>query len=130
VVAPGVRGVLAGASEARPAAQEKALTARWVWIYALLDPRDWTAHYVGRTCNPARRERAHRKPRGNSRTVAWKAELRRAGLAPELFTLQRVEPRDSPAAERRWISAGRRAGWPLTNAKGGGGRLPVRRGGA
>lgn len=89
--------------------------------YALLDPRDGKARYVGRTDSPETRRQAYLRFRRNNCTPTirpWISELRALGMQP---TFEVLEGDD----ERAWILKLRAAGAPLLNkAPGGGGRPP------
>ncbi len=72
------------------------------YIYALIDPRTSARKYVGRTCDLARRQSQHCNPEYRerdqagylrpNRKVMWIMELRAAGLRPEMYVLETVDP--------------------------------------
>ena len=99
-------------------------------IYALHDPRDGLARYVGVTSDPCVRLRSHlssaRSAEAYSKLAtdaraAWICELARAGLAPTLDVLEVVEAERHHGApnqaERRWMARLLAQGHPLLNAK-------------
>lgn len=65
-------------------------------VYALRDPRDGRARYVGRSSRPEARRRAHLARAHSPRLRAWIEELRAVGLEPELALLD-------GGTEREWI---------------------------
>lgn len=91
-------------------------------IYALIDPRDGTERYVGRTIvDLGVRLSGHlteARPKSDvySRKVAWLRDLIAAGLRPKVRLLEDTPIRDL-GAEQRWILRLSRAGAPLTNEK-------------
>lgn len=78
----------------------------YVAIYALVDPRDGTCRYIGKTTNPARRQMQHEKSRRrcNPHLRSWLVELRAYGHAPRLVVVDWVSPARWPEAEKRWIA--------------------------
>lgn len=87
-------------------------------IYGLLDPRDRSLRYIGKT--HLRRE--HRLQRHTDRAIegrtapvsAWIRTLHEEGLKPHIFVLQRIPPDDDwRAAEREAIERWRT--WPKAN---------------
>ncbi|MDE3230491.1 MAG: GIY-YIG nuclease family protein [Chloroflexota bacterium] len=62
------------------------------YIYSLLDPRDGTARYIGRTCDPKRRLSQHCAPErlAQSAKADWVRELRDLGLRPRLRILETI----------------------------------------
>jgi hypothetical protein len=103
---------------------------RRTWtIYALVDPRDGTRRYVGRTSNLAGRVAGHRtawRSGGASPgkvLSAWLAGLHASGRWPfRVDVLGEVRSfGGAKRAEAKWIRKGMTEGWPLTNAHPGGG---------
>lgn len=96
-------------------------------IYALVDPRDDSVRYVGRTVSALRvRLSAHvtdartylfeGKPQNcTSRKAAWVRELKAAGQQPRIRLLARVRIDQGVEAERQWIAMLLEAGAPLVN---------------
>lgn len=95
-------------------------------IYGLVDPRDGSIRYVGRTANVKSRYAAHCSlgvwwRADNQRRRAWLEELQDRKLKPLLTELEAVPTFEAAvAAEERWIAKGRAEGWPLTNGHGSG----------
>jgi group I intron endonuclease len=93
-------------------------------IYALVDPRDGSWRYVGKSSSGLKRPRAHgfasNVKRGCHRS-SWIRNLQDYGLA---YDIEILEELDAKAllndAEREWIAACRRAGVDLTNHTDGG----------
>lgn len=86
-----------------------------VAIYVLIDPRDMTVRYVGRSMNPKARLYFHVSKVGvgrpSSRSITlWTGELRGLGLRPSLVMIECCTRRSYPAAERGWIAYYRRRG--------------------
>lgn len=93
------------------------------FIYGLIDPRDRTLRYVGKTEVGMSRPLEHAKGRGNRKLTNWIRSLRRAGLAYEVAVLER-EPKDIDDSEKFWISLARaEAPTRVTNILEGGGGL-------
>lgn len=86
------------------------------YIYALIDPRDNLAHYVGLTgMTPTRRLADHLTDRGGAK-AEWLTGLLDAAFMPSFVVLQKAD--DVEQAQMReawWISTGEMLGWPLTN---------------
>jgi NUMOD3 motif len=96
-------------------------------IYALLDPRDWSIRYVGKTRRTLGvRLSAHMTTRsGGWHRDRWVAKLRRLGLRPSISLVQEVPDADADGAERYWISYFRLVGCALTNGTAGGDGGPM-----
>lgn len=76
-----------------------------VAVYALLDPRDNTVRYVGKTTCPELRLREHIESAGNqSRRCRWIADLVAHGMEPTMVILDRVSAARWEHVERRWIA--------------------------
>jgi hypothetical protein len=88
-------------------------------IYALIDPRTGKAHYIGRTANVQARRTNHQdisSKSGNPAKRAWVAELRKAGLRPELKVLTGSnDHREAIRLENEYIRRYAAEGHPLTN---------------
>lgn len=93
-----------------------------IYIYVLIDPRNLTNRYIGKTDKLKTRYRTHcRKQHENNYRAHWLSELRAFGLKP---IMEVVETCDESIWERReqwWIAYGRFLEWPLTNLAAGGG---------
>jgi hypothetical protein len=73
-------------------------------IYALIDPRDQTVRYIGKTTDPTRRLYEHTTNKSSAREVKpWIAELIAAGLAPTMEVLDRASLEEWERAEQYWI---------------------------
>jgi hypothetical protein len=77
-----------------------------ILIYALVDPRNGKAHYVGQTSDRSRRLSSHIREQWikNTDKARWIRELGELGLEPEMRSLERVDWMEAGAAERRWIN--------------------------
>ena len=73
-----------------------------VAIYALVDPRDETVRYVGKSVDPTLRLAYHVEDR-RGRKGAWIAELKDDGLVPRMEILDRANWSEWEIAEQRWI---------------------------
>lgn len=96
-------------------------------IYALLDPRDRTIRYIGKTVSePLRRWKSHLWQPSHTYKWFWICALKLRGLKPVWQTLEVVPiSEDWEARERAWIARGHAEGWPLTNLTDGGDGWPV-----
>lgn len=80
-----------------------------VTVYGLVDPRDDSVRYVGKTENSlsSRYSYHYRRSldgRDQSRKAAWIKSLDAAGLKPEIEVLEIVGQDDWQEAERNWIA--------------------------
>jgi hypothetical protein len=75
------------------------------YIYALKDPRDGRARYVGKSDNPRGRYSAHLKchTQMTSKKDKWVAELRAVRLKPVLERLEEVPRAAWEDREQWWI---------------------------
>lgn len=94
-------------------------------VYGLTDPRTGGIRYVGRSSTGLARPRAHFKALESetdlSHRVRWLRVLQRLGLSYGIIILEHCRNKDHLyEAEERWILAGRRLGWELTNSTAGG----------
>jgi DNA-binding XRE family transcriptional regulator len=91
-------------------------------IYSLIDPRDNTTRYVGRSDDVQYRLYQHLQGIGDSRqTKRWIRELLQQGLAPRLEILETIEVADNQQArvcerEEYWIGVKLRQGCNLLNS--------------
>lgn len=86
-------------------------------IYALVDPRDYRFYYVGLTSDPKRRYLEHRDGRSYGQVWQRSKELKAAGIALMMVTLE-TQP-DVPQAieaETRSIALLRSLGYALVNS--------------
>ena len=80
-----------------------------VWIYALVDPRDQSVRYVGRSRHPIVRFYGHVSKGtlayagANKRLYGWIEDLATAGVRPMLLLIERVPMKSAGDGERRWI---------------------------
>lgn len=91
------------------------MTARRVWIYALVDPRDMLPRYVGQSRNPTARYDGHTSSTTTNAMRPWRRDVFAAGLMPHMLLLERVLEPQALFTEGRWIDEGKRRGWPLLN---------------
>ena len=83
------------------------------YIYGLIDPRDRSLFYVGKSNRPHARLRQHiNEARGSSKHAKSIRilEILDAGSEPELVVLESIEQSGSVVAEERWIAAYRSRG--------------------
>jgi hypothetical protein len=72
-------------------------------IYALVDPHDpERVRYVGRTCDPVGRYRAH-SVEGSNGVAKWMAQVTAAGRTPVMLLLERCACAEAEARELHWI---------------------------
>lgn len=103
------------------------MTDRPTIIYALLDPRDASVRYIGKTVSePLRRWASHLCQLSRTYKWFWICALKIEGLKPAWQTLEVIPAgEDWEARERAWIARGRAEGWPLTNLTDGGDGWPA-----
>lgn len=97
-------------------------------IYLLIDPRDGTGHYIGKTIQnpPQKRLRQHIMNPATDNLAEWVNELQENALKPELEILETVPPdADWRASEIYWIRYGLSQGWSLKNKASGGDNYPI-----
>jgi hypothetical protein len=97
----------------------------YVSIYALLDPRDQRARYIGQTTKTLpKRLSAHlseaRRERARSYRVRWIQSLLSHGVEPSIRELCRVEPTMADSTEIRLIASYKKTGHRLVNGTPGG----------
>jgi DNA-binding transcriptional regulator YiaG len=82
-------------------------------VYGIIDPRDRTLIYVGRSRDPQARLRQHIVEKRSSQhpLPPRLRDIIAAGLYPELVILNTPDAGDAVAAEERWIAAGRTNGY-------------------
>lgn len=98
------------------------------YIYALIDPRDKTKYYIGKTIQhpPQKRLRQHLLKPATDNLAEWVDELKQVGITPEMDVLESVPPdADWRAAEIYWIRYGLAQGWCLRNRASGGDNYPL-----
>lgn len=102
--------------------------SRTTYIYALVDPRDQTCQYIGKTIQqpPRNRLRQHLLTPETEGLAQWANELEDAGLKPEFKILESVPSEaDWRASEIYWIRYGLAQGWCLRNRASGGDNYPL-----
>lgn len=92
------------------------------YIYKLLDPRDRSVRYVGRTMHPHDRLVNHLSCKLNEEKYKWVCELKLLGLTPIMVILDAIifepdMPRKESAGGREayWIKLYKDQGEPLFN---------------
>ncbi|HUY80090.1 MAG TPA: GIY-YIG nuclease family protein [Ktedonobacterales bacterium] len=92
------------------------------FIYALIDPRDQTIRYIGKSNDPQFRLIRHIRSRRIGKTIknSWIISLISQGLLPVLQTIEEVPVEHWEERERYWIQYYREQGSPLTNGTDGG----------
>jgi hypothetical protein len=80
-------------------------------IYALVDPRDGTVRYVGKSTQPGDRLDQHiSRPHKNRKLRSWIRTLNKKRERPEFHAIDLVALADWPEAERKWIAFYRERG--------------------
>jgi len=74
-----------------------------VVIYALVDPRDMTARYIGQTSRPVERVQSHWTSPANNELRQWRDDLSAAGMRFNLLPITVVSRRMAKWAEAYWI---------------------------
>lgn len=91
----------------------------WV-IYGLVDPRDGTIRYVGRSVRAKGRLQQHLQEENvNKKKDKWLRELKKLGMAPRMERLESLECTATEAEKRevQWIEYLLSRGAPLTNIR-------------
>lgn len=88
-----------------------------VYIYALVDPRDYATRYVGSSVNPQQRLVSHMRDKFGRRKAEWIAELKSIGLKPKLKVLEKITSGAHDEAEAKWIQHFKHKGMVLTNSE-------------
>lgn len=91
-----------------------------VFIYALVDPRDGSVRYVGKTKSVKHRLKNHKNENGCLRKNRWIALLKSFGLVPEIIVLEEVFESVWQDKEKWWIKHHKDLGCDLTNLTSGG----------
>lgn len=102
--------------------------SKMTYIYALVDPRNQTHHYIGKTIQhpPQKRLRQHLLKPATDNLAQWVNELAEADLKPEFKILESVPfGVDWRAAEIYWIRYGLAHDWHLKNKASGGDNYPL-----
>jgi predicted HicB family RNase H-like nuclease len=95
--------------------------SRTAFIYGLLDPRDNTLRYVGKTVSERARLSNHLSDLTSKKKGRWVKGLLRLGLAPKMVVLSEVPASEWQKEERAAISRYRALGCDLLNVCAGGG---------
>ncbi|MEM9954240.1 MAG: hypothetical protein AAF846_21695 [Chloroflexota bacterium] len=101
---------------------------KMTYIYALIDPRDASYHYIGKTVqNPLRKRlKQHLRTPATDELASWFEELGENNLSPDIKLLESVTPDgDWRASEIYWIRHGLAQGWHLKNKASGGDNYPL-----
>ena len=93
-----------------------------VYIYALIDPRDFSYRYIGKTIDPERRERNHLQYAADPQVPKdwWVRKLLEMGEEPIFRVVMEVPDECWAEAEISTIAYFRRIGAPLLNLTDGG----------
>ncbi len=75
-----------------------------IYIYELIDPRDESRFYVGKTNNLKIRLKHHRNGRGNTRCAAYVRDIRATGMRPDMRVIEECTTLDWEERERYWIA--------------------------
>ena len=99
------------------------------FVYGLVDPRDLSLRYIGKSCNgitvPNRHRRTNTKINNNPAKRAWVKELENLGRTYQVQVLEEFVSNDGLGqAERDWIAQARHLGLPLFNITDGGENEP------
>lgn len=88
-------------------------------VYALLDPRNGLAHYVGSTLSLHARLCSHNNiDSWRTHTLEyckWRVELAKIDLVPDVAVVEVCKFEELRGREKYWITHGLQIGWPLTN---------------
>lgn len=96
-------------------------------IYALIDPRDGLARYIGKTNNRIGRLQQHERKSHNQDVQKWLGELSNLGLEVKMEILERVPMgEDWRIAESYWMREAFKQGWPILNKVAGGDGVPLK----
>lgn len=87
-------------------------------IYGLVDPRDKSIRYVGRTVDLEYRLSQHITDRIITKKTKWISDLKNSGYSPEIVLLATCLPKDAHRLEYSMIKFGKSMGWKLTNTSG------------
>lgn len=93
------------------------------FIYALIDPRDTSYHYIGKTVQYplSKRLKQHLRSPATDELASWFNELAKDSFTPEIRLLESVPADyDWRASEVYWIRHGLANGWQLKNKASGG----------
>ena len=100
------------------------MLARWIWIYALRDPKTFQMHYIGRTGHPERRfsqYRCHQYPyRQSARATPihqWLRKLHQRKKQPIIQILAWTTQFNGKPLERQYIQQAFRHGEKLLNRR-------------
>jgi hypothetical protein len=96
---------------------------KYVYIYALIDPRDGKIRYIGKTNSLKRRYLAHINPsnlKPLNHKSNWIKVLLSLNLRPEIIEIEKVPFNIWQEKEREWIAFYREEGCDLTNGTDGG----------
>jgi hypothetical protein len=90
-------------------------------IYGLIDPRDGTIRYIGKTQQSLQcRLRGHLNCAGRRHVTCWIRQLKDLGLTPQIQLMAQVDNSRWQELEREFIARGKSLGYRLTNMTEGG----------
>lgn len=116
-----LRGYLASCPEPPESLPGDRRERHWYVVYALIDPRDGSAWYIGTTCLAGLRLQGHMSLKDKVVDKnAWVGELLRQGHEPLMRQIDvvRGDGMATDAREYGWIQLCYRLGMPLTNRAG------------
>ena len=95
-------------------------------IYALVDPRDESVRYVGKTNNPDARYNSHCYSKSKTHCSRWVQSMKKEGWWPHMMILEDgLSEEQWPEREKHWIAHYRETGAKLTNITDGGPGVPI-----
>jgi hypothetical protein len=94
------------------------------FIYSLIDPRDNSIFYIGKTNDPIRRLRYHTNYKKNTPNSKFIRDMLCVGIKPKMEILEVISPEDWQEKERYYISLYRKMGVGLKNVLDGGDQYP------
>lgn len=74
------------------------------YIYALVDPRNSSIRYIGKSIDPIKRLKGHLNDKASTKKARWIKSLLKYGLKPEVVILELVDNDKWQEYERKWIA--------------------------